>query len=93
MVNENSCDSVIDLLHAPDEVKATDNKESVKIVEEVLDKCTTEEARNLYSTFNPIYSSFAAIRIFSHVCGEEVNKKHNFFLFHSRDYYICYRGG
>ncbi|KAB5567568.1 hypothetical protein PHYPO_G00234220 [Pangasianodon hypophthalmus] len=76
VVNEKSCDSMIHLLHAPDEVKATENQESVQIVEDVLDKCTTEEARNFHSSFNPTYSPSTAIRIFSNGYGEEVNKEH-----------------
>ncbi|XP_053480848.1 myotubularin-related protein 3 isoform X2 [Ictalurus furcatus] len=76
VLNKKSCDSVIHLVHAPDGVKATENQESVQIVEEVLDKCTTAVAQNLHSSCNTTYSPSTANRIFSNGYGEEVNKEH-----------------
>lgn len=79
VVNEKSHDSVIQFLHAPDEVKATENQESLKIMEDILDKCTTEEGRTLHSSFNPTYSPPNTIRAFSNGYGKEVNKEHKVF--------------
>ncbi|KAK3565830.1 hypothetical protein QTP86_015812 [Hemibagrus guttatus] len=61
VVNEKSCDSVVQSLHSPDEVKATENKKSVQI---------------LHSSFSLTCAQPTAIKNFRNGCGEEVNNEH-----------------
>ncbi|XP_060737230.1 myotubularin-related protein 3 isoform X1 [Tachysurus vachellii] len=72
-VIEKSCDSVVQSLHALD--KATENKESVQILEDVLNECTANEARNLHSSFSLTCALPTDINNFRNGYGEEFNNE------------------
>lgn len=72
-VIEKSCDSMVQPLHALD--NATETKESVQILEDVLNECTANEARNLHSSFSLTCALPTSINNFNNGYGEEFNNE------------------